>query len=84
MTNQTEQRLTAIADQMGIEGIKPDDSVKGIGDSLDLIDFAFRVEREFGLDIPDRQWEDFKTVRDVANYLDRHARPENRSENKAA
>lgn len=79
MTHPTEQRLASIAEQMGIEGVKPEDAIKGIGDSLDLIDFAFRVEREFGLEIPDRQWSDFKTVRDVAEYLGRHDRPENKA-----
>lgn len=38
-------------------------------DSLDVIEIAIAVEREFNCEIPDKTIEEFVTVKDIVNYL---------------
>lgn len=38
--------------------------------SLEMIDLANSIEDEFGVSIPDNAITDFKTVRDVMNFLE--------------
>ncbi len=39
-------------------------------DSLDYVEFILKIERTYGLQIPDGKAIDFKTVKDVADYID--------------
>lgn len=39
--------------------------------SLDLINIAYLVEEEFDIEIPDRAIQDFKTVGDVIQFIEK-------------
>ena len=39
-------------------------------DSLDLVDLVMSLEDEFGIEVPDEQVENFRTVGDVVRYID--------------
>ena len=41
-------------------------------DSYELVLVLVDVEKEFGIEIPDREIVGMKTVRDVMNYIDAH------------
>lgn len=38
-------------------------------DSLDLVDLLMSIEDEFGIEIPDEEVENLKTIGDVVNYI---------------
>ena len=38
-------------------------------DSLDTIEIVMTIENEFQIDIPDKDAEQFKTVKDILNFL---------------
>ena len=40
-------------------------------DSLDVIEFIMAIEHETDIDIPDELFEEFKTIGDIVNYLER-------------
>lgn len=47
-----------------------DTFVEDLGvDSLDMIELAMAIEEEFGVEVPDKDIENVKTVQDVINYL---------------
>ena len=48
---------TAIVDDLG-------------ADSLDVVDLVMAISGEFGIDIPDDQVENFKTVGDIVKFID--------------
>ena len=39
-------------------------------DSLDVVDLVMSIEDEFGLEVPDDQIENFRTVGDVVRYIE--------------
>ena len=39
-------------------------------DSLEVVDLIMRVEEEFGIEIPEDQSENFKTVGDIVAYIE--------------
>ena len=39
-------------------------------DSLDLVDLVMSLEGEFGIEVPDEQVENFRTVGDVVRYIE--------------
>ena len=39
-------------------------------DSLDLVDLVMSLEDEFGIEVPDEQVENFRTVGDVVRYIE--------------
>lgn len=39
-------------------------------DSLDVVDLVMSLEDEFGVEIPDEEIENIKTVGDITNYID--------------
>jgi acyl carrier protein len=39
-------------------------------DSLDVVDLVMTIEDEYGLEVPDDQIENFRTVGDVVRYID--------------
>lgn len=41
-------------------------------DSLDIVEIIMSFEEEFGLEIPDKDAEQLKTVQDVLDYLAKH------------
>ncbi|NLV17493.1 MAG: acyl carrier protein [Syntrophomonadaceae bacterium] len=40
-------------------------------DSLDIVEMLMQIEDKFGLQIPESTAEDFKTVKDVVDYLEK-------------
>ena len=52
---------TAIVDDLG-------------ADSLDVVDLVMAISGEFGIEIPDDQVENFKTVGDIVDYLEKNTK----------
>ena len=42
-------------------------------DSLDVVDLVMFIEDEFGLEVPDDQIENFRTVGDVVRYIEENS-----------
>ena len=42
-------------------------------DSLDVVDLVMSIEDEFGLEVPDDQIENFRTVGDVVRYIEENS-----------
>ena len=42
-------------------------------DSLDVVDLVMSIEDEFGLEVPDDQIENFRTVGDVVRYSEENS-----------
>ena len=40
------------------------------GDSMDVVDLIMSIEGEFGIEVPDDQVENIKTVGDIVNYIE--------------
>lgn len=63
-----------ISDQIGISAheIQPGASlIEDLdADSLDLVEFAMALEDEFEIELPDEDAENFKTVQDIADYIE--------------
>jgi len=66
-----------IVEELGVEADKvtPDASfVDDLGaDSLDTVELVMAFEEEFGIDIPDEDAEQMRTVGDAISYIDKHA-----------
>lgn len=41
-------------------------------DSLDSVELIMSAEEEFGIEIPDEDIMNFKTVNDIVNYIEEH------------
>ena len=41
-------------------------------DSLDSVELIMSAEEEFGIEIPDEDVKNFKTVNDIVNYIEEH------------
>ena len=41
-------------------------------DSLDSVELIMSTEEEFGIEIPDEDVMNFKTVNDIVNYIEEH------------
>ena len=41
-------------------------------DSLDSVELSMSAEEEFGIEIPDEDVMNFKTVNDIVNYIEEH------------
>ena len=42
-------------------------------DSLDVVDLVMSIEDEFGLEVPDDEIENFRTVGDVVRYIEENS-----------
>lgn len=42
-------------------------------DSLDVVDLVMSLEDEFGMEVPDDQIENFRTVGDVVRYIEENS-----------
>src|SRR5213076_3288419 len=66
-----------IVEQLGVdeEEVTPDASfVDDFGaDSLDTVELVMAFEEEFGIDIPDEDAEQMRTVGDAVSYLKKHS-----------
>lgn len=66
-----------IVNELGVESDKVTDDasfVEDLGaDSLDTVELVMAFEEEFGIDIPDEDAEQLRTVGDAIKYLKEHA-----------
>ncbi|MEJ2539583.1 MAG: acyl carrier protein [Gemmatimonadota bacterium] len=66
-----------IVNELGVEGEKVTDDasfVEDLGaDSLDTVELVMAFEEEFGIDIPDEDAEQLRTVGDAIKYLKENA-----------
>jgi len=65
-----------IVDKLGVDesAVKPEATfIEDLGaDSLDIVDLIMALEEEFGIDIPDEEAQNIKTVGDAVNYIKSH------------
>ncbi len=78
MSEPTEARVKEIIiNELGVEPEKVSDDasfVEDLGaDSLDTVELVMAFEEEFGLDIPDEDAEQMRTVGDAIKYLKEHS-----------
>jgi acyl carrier protein len=71
---QLAQRVNAmIGEQLGVEvdDLVPEANlIDDLGaDSLDVVELAMAVEEEFGLEVPDDDLENIRTVKDIVDYI---------------
>jgi acyl carrier protein len=76
MENIEEKVKEIIADRLGVdpEEVTPEASfVEDLGaDSLDTVELVMALEEEFGIEIPDEDAENIKTVGDAIEYIKQH------------
>ena len=78
MSEPTEARVREIIiNELGVESEKVTDEasfVEDLGaDSLDTVELVMAFEEEFGIDIPDEDAEQMRTVGDAISYLKKHS-----------
>jgi acyl carrier protein len=78
MSEPTEARVREIIiNELGVESEKVTDEaafVEDLGaDSLDTVELVMAFEEEFGIDIPDEDAEQMRTVGDAIKYLKENA-----------
>jgi acyl carrier protein len=71
---QLAQRVNAmIGEQLGVdvaELVPEANLIDDLGaDSLDVVELAMAVEEEFGLEVPDDDLENIRTVKDIVDYI---------------
>ncbi|SMO78886.1 acyl carrier protein [Balnearium lithotrophicum] len=76
MENIEEKVKEIIADRLGVDPdeVTPDASfIEDLGaDSLDTVELVMALEEEFGIEIPDEDAENIKTVGDAIEYIKSH------------
>ena len=80
MSEPTEARVREIiVNELGVEPEKVTDDasfVEDLGaDSLDTVELVMAFEEEFGVDIPDEDAEQMRTVGDAISYLRKKSAP---------
>ena len=78
MSDTTEARVKEIIiDELGIEADKVASDASFVddlgADSLDTVELVMAFEEEFGIDIPDEDAEQMRTVGDAVSYIEKHA-----------
>ena len=72
-----EKVRTILVDQLDVEEEKATleaSITEDLGaDSLDVVDLVMSLEDEFGVEIPDDQVENIKTVGDIVKYIEENA-----------
>ena len=65
-----------IVDKLGVDAAsvkEPANFIEDLGaDSLDIVDLVMALEEEFGIDIPDEEAQNIKTVGDAVNFIKNH------------
>jgi len=78
MSEPTEARVREIIiNELGVEPEKVTDDASFVedlgGDSLDTVELVMAFEEEFGIDIPDEDAEQMRSVGDAIKYLKENA-----------
>ena len=73
----TKDRITKIIkEQLGVEESEVTPEARFVddlgADSLDTVEILMAIEEEFGIEIPDEDAENAKTVEDVISYINKH------------
>ena len=81
MSDSVESRVKEIIiNELGVESekvTKEASFVEDLGaDSLDTVELVMAFEEEFGIDIPDEDAEQMRTVGDAVSYLEKNAEAE--------
>jgi len=81
MSDTVESRVKEIIiNELGVESekvTKEASFVEDLGaDSLDTVELVMAFEEEFGIDIPDEDAEQMRTVGDAVTYLEKNAEAE--------
>lgn len=81
MSDSVESRVKEIIiNELGVESekvTKEASFVEDLGaDSLDTVELVMAFEEEFGIDIPDEDAEQMRTVGDAVKYLEKNAEAE--------
>lgn len=76
MSNVEERVKHIVVEQLGVknEDVNLDSSfVEDLGaDSLDTVELVMAFEEEFGIEIPDEDTENIKTIKQVIEYIQSH------------
>jgi len=66
-----------IVDELGVDASKVTPEAKFIedlgADSLATVELLMGFEKEFGVEIPDEEAQNIKSVQDAMNYIDSHS-----------
>ena len=63
-----------LAEQFDVEEDKVTDLQEDLGaDSLDVVDLLMSIEDEFGVEVPDDEIENIKTVGSLVSYIEANA-----------
>ncbi len=78
MSNTTEARVREIiVEELGVEADKVTSNASFVddlgADSLDTVELVMAFEEEFGIDIPDEDAEQMRTVGDAISYIGKNA-----------
>ena len=63
-----------MASQLSLGDLSFDDDLGLATDSLDVVELAMEFEEEFGITIPDEDYEKLKSINDLARYIERRLR----------
>ena len=78
MSDTTEARVREIiVEELGVEADKVTSNASFVddlgADSLDTVELVMAFEEEFGIDIPDEDAEQMRTVGDAISYIEKNA-----------
>ncbi len=78
MSDTTEARVKEIiVEELGVESDKVTSEASFVddlgADSLDTVELVMAFEEEFGIDIPDEDAEQMRTVGDAVSYIEKNA-----------
>ena len=78
MSDTTEARVKEIiVEELGVEAEKVSSNASFVddlgADSLDTVELVMAFEEEFGIDIPDEDAEQMRTVGDAISYIEKNA-----------
>ena len=75
MTSVEDKIKSIIVSQLGVEESAVNPSAKFIedlgADSLDIVELVMAMEDAFGVDIPDEEAENIRSVEDAVNFVNR-------------
>lgn len=73
----TERVNTIVTDQLGVdrESLTPEANLlDDLGaDSLDVVELVMALEEEFGIEVPDDDVENIRTIGDIVQYIETRA-----------
>ncbi len=73
----SERVNSIVTDQLGVdkESLSPEANLlDDLGaDSLDVVELVMALEEEFGIEVPDDDVENIRTIRDILKYIEARA-----------